>query len=157
MTAEQSLQQKFSPKSICYGCGPSNPEGLHISSFPQEDGSLLARWKPDLKYQAFPGIAYGGLLCCLLDCHCNWTASWMLMKQNGLDAPPCTVTAEHSVRFLRPTPIDQELQIVGRVLERKQDRATVQGELLDASGKTCATCKSIFVAVKEGHPAFHRW
>jgi hypothetical protein len=24
-------------------------------------------------------------------------------------------------------------------------------------GKICATCRGIFVAVKEGHPAYHRW
>ncbi|PYI47458.1 MAG: PaaI family thioesterase, partial [Verrucomicrobia bacterium] len=26
-----------------------------------------------------------------------------------------------------------------------------------AGGKVCAICRGIFVAVKEGHPAYHRW
>jgi hypothetical protein len=29
--------------------------------------------------------------------------------------------------------------------------------LLEANGKVCATGKGLFVAVKEGHPAYHRW
>jgi len=28
---------------------------------------------------------------------------------------------------------------------------------LTANGKVCATCRGTFVAVKEGHPAYHRW
>jgi hypothetical protein len=28
---------------------------------------------------------------------------------------------------------------------------------VEASGKTTATCSGVFVAVKEGHPAFFRW
>ena len=27
----------------------------------------------------------------------------------------------------------------------------------DVYGKVCATCRGTFVAVKEGHPAYHRW
>ncbi|MBM4305062.1 MAG: PaaI family thioesterase, partial [Deltaproteobacteria bacterium] len=28
---------------------------------------------------------------------------------------------------------------------------------LTANGKVCATCRGTFVAVKPGHPAYHRW
>jgi hypothetical protein len=28
---------------------------------------------------------------------------------------------------------------------------------LEASGKVTATCRGVFVAVQQGHPAFHRW
>ena len=43
---------------------------------------------------------------------------------------------------------------VERVMEN--DRAEVIIEL-KADGKTCATGRGLFVAVKEGHPAYHRW
>lgn len=156
MSEELCLQVKYAPKSICYGCGPANPDGLHISSFPQQDGTVIAEWQPDLKYQAFPGILYGGLVCCLLDCHCNWATSWHLMQNNKLEVPPCTVTAEHNVKFKRPTPAEATIKMVAKLVEAKEDRATIYGELI-ANGKVCATCTSTFVAVKEGHPAFHRW
>ena len=29
--------------------------------------------------------------------------------------------------------------------------------LLEAGGKICASGDGLFVAVKEGHPAYHRW
>ena len=40
--------------------------------------------------------------------------------------------------------------------ERGYGRARVEGTL-SAHGKICATCTGTFVAVKPGHPAFHRW
>ncbi len=154
-TTELSLQEKYADKSICFGCGPANEEGLHIRSFP-EDGKLVAYWEPTEKYQAMPGMLYGGLIACLLDCHSNWTASWHLMQTNGLDHPPCTVTAQHSIKYLRPTPVDGTIKLVAHVVDSKADRATVHGELI-AGDKVCATCESSFVAVKPDHPAYHRW
>jgi len=32
----------------------------------------------------------------------------------------------------------------------------VAGRLI-VDGKECDTCHGVFVAVKEGHPAYHRW
>lgn len=158
MTNTLSLQDKYAPNSICYGCGPANKDGLQIKSFPKEgdEGVLLCRFESDPKYQAFPGMLYGGLIACLLDCHLNWTACWHLKNQNNLEQPPCTVTASISVKYLRPTPFDQPLELVARVVEAKEDRATISGEL-SAGGKVCATAEGLFVAVKPGHPAYHRW
>jgi acyl-coenzyme A thioesterase PaaI-like protein len=92
----------------------------------------------------------------LLDCHCNWAATWHLMKQSGTDKPPCTVTADYTIKLLRPTPTDEPVRLVARNVESTADRAIVEGELI-AHDKVCATCRGTFVAVKPGHPAYHRW
>ncbi|MBX9719869.1 MAG: PaaI family thioesterase [Candidatus Obscuribacterales bacterium] len=154
-TKSISLQEQYAAQSICYGCGPANKDGLHINSFPEGD-SLVCQWEPDLKYQAFPGVLYGGLIGCLLDCHCNWTASWHLMQKTGADKPPCTVTAELTVKFLKPTPSNTKLRLVAKVVQSKERSATVEGQLFSGED-LCATCTAVFVAVKEGHPAYHRW
>ena len=153
--AAQSLQERYAPNNACWGCGPSNAEGLHIRSFPEGD-AVVAEWKPEPKYEAFPGVLNGGIIGTLLDCHCNWTAAYHLMKRNGLDHPPCTVTADYTIKLLRPTPTDKPIHLVARVVESSDDRAIVEGELI-AHDKVTATCRGTFVAVKEGHPAFHRW
>lgn len=153
---ETSLQEHYSPTSICFGCGPANQDGLHIRSFPTGDGTVVGEWIADPKFQAFEGMLYGGLIGCLMDCHCNWTASYHLMNQNKLDRPPCTVTAKYAVKFLRPTPIKNTIRLVGRIAESKEDRATVNGELFSGE-ELCATFEGTFVAVKPGHPAYHRW
>jgi acyl-coenzyme A thioesterase PaaI-like protein len=78
------------------------------------------------------------------------------MEKAGLDAPPPTVTADYAVRFRRPTPFGPPLTLRARVVESYDDRATVEASL-EAGGQICATCRGTFVAVKPGHPAYHRW
>ena len=78
------------------------------------------------------------------------------MKQAGADHPPCTVTADYAIKLLRPTPTNGPVFLSARVAETKPDRATIEGTLT-AGGKVCATCRGTFVAVTEGHPAYHRW
>ena len=151
-----SLQESFAPNSICFGCGPANAKGLRIRSM--ADGSeVFCDWTPEKHHEAFLGMLNGGIIGSLLDCHCNWTAAWSLMQKHNLKQIPCTVTAEYSIKLLRPTPSTEPVQLKARVVEFvKEDRAWVEGELI-AGGKVCATCRGLFVAVKEGHPAYHRW
>ena len=152
---EKSLQEIHAPQMACFGCGPANEKGLHVRSFPQGD-EVVATFNPETYQEAFPGMLSGGIIGTLLDCHCNWTAAYHLMKKAGLDHPPCTVTAEYSIKLLRPTPTSDSVFLSARVVDLTEDRATVEGTL-SAGGKICATCRGIFVAVKEGHPAYHRW
>lgn len=152
---EPSLQEHYAPNNACFGCGPANPDGLHIRSFARGD-EVVAEWQPEQKYEAFPGVLNGGIIGSLLDCHCNWTAAYHLMKQAGEDRVPCTVTADYAIKLLRPTPTNGPVQLSAKVAESSGNRATIEGTL-SAGGKVCATCRGTFVAVKEGHPAFHRW
>lgn len=151
----QSLQEHYAPKSICFGCGPANMQGLKIRSFAKEK-EVVAEFTPQKFHDAFPGVLNGGIIGTLLDCHMNWTAAWNLMKKNNSEAPPCTVTAEFSVQLKRPTPTPGTLEIHAQAIEVQEDRAIIEGKII-ANGKVCATGRGIFVAVKEGHPAFHRW
>jgi acyl-coenzyme A thioesterase PaaI-like protein len=151
----KSLQENYAPQNKCWGCGPANDEGLRIRSFARAD-EVVAEWKPEPKYEAFPGVLNGGIIGTLLDCHCNWTAAYYLMKKAGQDHPPCTVTADYAIKLLRPTPTRNLVLLSARVVESSENRATVEGTL-SGDGKVCATCRGTFVAVQEGHPAFHRW
>ncbi len=155
MQAKLSLQETYSPRGICFGCGPANEKGLKIRSFVEGD-ETVAEWRADSHHQAFPGILNGGIIGALLDCHSNWAAAYHLMKRKGMTEAPCTVTAEFHVKLLRPTPSDAPITLRARVVESSEDRAEVEAELI-ANGKVCDTCRGIFVAVKEGHPAYHRW
>lgn len=149
-----SLQERYSPNGICFGCGPKNDKGLHVQSFVQEDDTLIATWQPKPEYQAFPNVLCGGVIGSLLDCHCNWTATWFLMQYNKTQIAPHTVTAEYQIKLKRPTPIDAPITLIARLKNINNERsATIDGELI-AHGKVCATCEGTFVAVKPDHPAF---
>lgn len=152
---ETSLQETYSPGSICFGCGPANPKGLHVRSFVRGD-KVVATWRAEPHHEAFPGVLNGGIIGALLDCHCNWAAAWHLMQRNQLDRPPCTVTSEYAIKLLRPTPTESPVELTAQVVEAAADRATIEG-VLNSGGKPRATCRGTFVAVPPGHPAFCRW
>lgn len=151
----RSLQDTYAPNGRCFGCGPANEKGLRIKSFVRGD-EVVAEWTPEPHHLAFDGVLNGGICGALLDCHSNWTAAHHLMKRRGAGVPPCTVTAEFAVKLRRPTPMDRPLTLRARVVESTDDRAVVEASL-EADGKVTATCTGTFVAVGEGHPAFHRW
>lgn len=152
---EKAVQDEYAPHSICFGCGPANKEGFQIKSYRINNG-LEMEFESEDKHQAFPGVINGGVIGTLLDCHGNWTAAIAIMEKNKLDAPLCTVTAQYEVKLKRPTPLRHTLKLKSKILAIQEDRAEVIIEL-KADDKTCATGRGLFVAVKEGHPAYHRW
>jgi acyl-coenzyme A thioesterase PaaI-like protein len=153
--SEKSLQETYAPNNACFGCGPANEKGLRIRSFAKGD-EVVATWTPQKHHEAFPGVLSGGIIGALLDCHCNWAAASHLMTKRKADSPPCTVTAEYAIALKRPCPTDGAVELKARVVESTDDRAVVEGTL-EAQGKVRATCRGTFVAVTEGHPAYHRW
>ena len=150
-----SLQERYAPDNACFGCGPANPQGLHVRSFVEGD-ECVAEWTPQPHHEAFPGILNGGIIGALLDCHANWAAAWHLMHKHGATTPPCTVTADYAVKLMRPTPSTVPVKLRARVVESSDDRAVVEATL-ESGGKVCDTLRGTFVAVKPGHPAYHRW
>jgi acyl-coenzyme A thioesterase PaaI-like protein len=157
MPEQLSLQQRYGPDSVCYGCGPANPLGLHIGSFPDEGSEeVVAEWMPAPHHHAFLNVLNGGVIGTLLDCHCNWTAAYHLMGRRGAATPPTTVTAEYRIRLMKPTATDRPVRLRAKVVESTDDRATVEGTL-ESDGVVTATCRATFVAVKPGHPAYGRW
>jgi acyl-coenzyme A thioesterase PaaI-like protein len=172
-TSPLADQDRYAPNSICFGCGPANAKGLRIKSHwedgpqpglptagarpPGADGPrFVMEFRPEPHHQAFPGVVNGGILGTLLDCHSNWCAATALMHKWNWDAPQCTVTADFHVKLRRPTPIGKPVRLEAKVESITEDRATIHCDLL-CDGKLTATCDGTFVAVKEGHPAWHRW
>ncbi|MDG6908935.1 MAG: PaaI family thioesterase [Nitrososphaerota archaeon] len=149
------LQDTYAPNGVCFGCGPKNELGLRLKSAPSGE-SVVADWTPRKEHTAFEGYGSGGIISVLMDCHGNWAAAYALMKARMLPAPPGTVTAEYTVRFLKPSPIDKPWHLAARATKVEGDRAYVSGEL-EVGGAVTATMTGLFVAVREGHPAFGRW
>lgn len=159
-----SVQDDYAPTSICFGCGPSNPDGLQIKSHwegdPLDGGVLVMQFSPEAKHQAFPEVINGGILGALLDCHSNWCAATTIMKSKGWDQAECTVTADFHVKLRRPTPYPGTLTVKAWPKETDDRTCIVYAEVtanVNGEEKVTATCTGTFVAVQEGHPAYHRW
>ena len=150
-----SLQDRYAPDGVCFGCGPKNKFGLRLKSVPKGD-AVVATWQPRPEHVAFGGFGSGGIISVLMDCQGNWASTYALMKVRNLSAPPGTVTAEYTVRFLRPSPIDRKWELGARATRISGDRVNATGEL-KVEGVVTATMTGLFVSVRKTHPAFHRW
>jgi acyl-coenzyme A thioesterase PaaI-like protein len=150
----ESLQERYAPSSVCFGCGPANPRGLRIRSV-IEDGTVVARWTPRPYHHAFGEFLNGGIMSTILDCHSNWAAAYSLMTRPQAKAVPPTVTSSIHVEFLRPTPM-VELLLEARVKDTAGRRVFVESTL-KAEGEVTATLSGTFVAVGAHHPAASRW
>lgn len=150
----RSLQERYAPSGVCFGCGPANKEGLKVRSF-VEDGLVVARWTPKPYHHAFGEFLNGGIISTVLDCHSNWAGAYSIMVETGASSPPPTVTASMHVEFLKPTRIGA-LRLEARTVETSGRRVVVDSTLT-AGGAVTATLTGTFVAVKGDHPAATKW
>ena len=128
--SEKSFQDHYSENvAHCYGCGRLNPEGLQIKTFWDGEESVT-RYRPRDYHTAIPGFVYGGLLASLIDCHGTGTAAAAGYRAEGreMGSEPSLrfVTASLHVDYLKPTPIDGELELRGRVKAIEGRRVTVE-------------------------------
>ena len=140
--------------SHCYGCGRLNPHGHQLKSFWSEDGdTTLARFTPKPFHSGgVPDHVYGGLIASLLDCHGSASAAAVWCRRWGRDIgdTPAVrfVTASLSVDYLKPTPMEVELTVRGRVAE-VTERKVIMTLWLEAKGEVCAKGRMVAVKLKE--------
>lgn len=147
------IQSFYPPEgNSCYGCGYSNPQGLHLKSYWQ-DGEAVCRFTPRSEHTAFQGAVYGGLLASLIDCHSIATAVAAAYAAQGraLGSQPLIayVTGQLSVSFLAPTPLGGELLLRAWVRQAWPKKSLVDCEL-SAGGKV--TVRGETVAVRYSGP-----
>ena len=132
----------------CYGCGYLNENGYQIKSR-WEGEDAVCRFRPRPYLTAFPGYAYGGLIASLIDCHAMGTAAASWMRTNGMEiggVPTVRfVTGSLRVDYLKPTPIDCELEVRARATEIGERKVLVDAELI-AQGEV--TARGHIVAVR---------
>ena len=133
----------------CFGCGRLNPHGHHLKSY-WDGEETVCRFTPDPKYSGgFPGYLYGGMIASLIDCHGAGTAAAAKARAEG--APIARfVTASLQVDYLKPTPIDAELEIRGRAVEIKGRKVIVEMTVA-ARGEFCARGRAVMVQLRDQH------
>ena len=149
---EKAFQDYYPDQlSYCYGCGRLNASGLQIKSYWEGD-EAICRYQPRPYHIAIPGYVYGGLIASLIDCHGTGTAAAAAYRAEGrpMDSEPPLrfVTASLHVDYLRPTPLEAELELRGRVKELK-GRKVVIAITLSAKGELCARGEVVCVQMPE--------
>jgi acyl-coenzyme A thioesterase PaaI-like protein len=90
----------------------------------------VTHFTPKPYHTSIIGYAYGGLIASLIDCHSTGSAAAAMYRQAGrdMDSLPAFrfVTGSLHVDYLKPTPIEGELEIRGRIKEIKGRKVVVE-------------------------------
>lgn len=139
----------------CWGCGPKNKTGMHLHSYPSDDGeTCVCHFTPDAQYTGgVPANLFGGMIAMVFDCHGTASAAWFAHHKKGLALTPETVigrfiTAHLEVDFKKPVPMEQEITIRSYLEELGERKAIVRMEM-EVKGEVRAKAKMVAVAVKD--------
>lgn len=127
-----SIQDRLYPGATCFGCGLANPKGLHLRSYAQGD-AVVATFTPWPEHDNGLGYLNGGIIATLLDCHSGATA-FHEADQRGWRASPGLpfpfVTAGLDVRYLRPAPLDEPVELRAVIAAADESVITVDVQLV---------------------------
>jgi acyl-coenzyme A thioesterase PaaI-like protein len=146
-----SLQERYTPGGMCFGCGPANDHGLGLRSFPAEDGlEAVATWQAGPHHVAVPGVVNGGVIATLLDCHTGAALALAVRDREGRwpwAEGDGWATAEFTITLHRPTPVGEPLHLSATVTELTEDGAVVDAKIT-AGGKQRASCRAVWKRVR---------
>ena len=135
----------------CFGCGPSNPQGLHlVFAIDDSDAAhLTATCHLELTrlHEGPPGHIHGGIIATLMD---------EAMSKLNRPLNVLAMTRHMEVDYLRPAPLYQQLVLIGTHLSRPANpdgtpsrKLFHQAELQLPDGTVLARGKGLFITIPE--------
>jgi acyl-coenzyme A thioesterase PaaI-like protein len=134
----------------CHGCGADNVRGLQIKSYWDGD-EAVATWRARAHHcGGSKEILNGGIIASLIDCHSlNLAiAHAYRTEQRPIGSRPRLgyVTGKISITYLKPTPIDEAVQLRAHITKRQGRKAWVSCTL-SAAGELRAAGKVLGIRV----------
>jgi uncharacterized protein (TIGR00369 family) len=125
-------------ESNCFVCESRNGAGLQIPFFhdPTSD-EVVAELQLDERFSGAPSYVHGGVVLAVLD----EAMAWATIAVAGSFA----VTQEMTTRFDLPVRVGAPHRVRARVTNRSGERLACEAEVVDASGRACATARASFV------------
>jgi uncharacterized protein (TIGR00369 family) len=114
----------------CFGCSPTNPSGLQMEFYKEED-EIVCKWDPGEHFQGFHDILHGGIQATMMDEIASWVVFVMLDTAG--------VTYQLNTRFRKPVMISKGVITIRATLVRQQKRlAEIEARLYDGENMLCA-------------------
>ena len=128
----------------CFGCGPSNPQGLHLTfttdtSHPDAI-TATAHLQLDRMHEGPPGHIHGGIVAALLD---------EAMSKLNRPLNVLAMTRHMEIDYLRPAPLHQPLVLISRHLRREGRKIFHHAELQRPDGAVLARATGLFIVIDE--------
>ena len=133
-----------SPYDQCFGCGGSQPHGLHLATRAGEGVSVTAEFTVQTAHQGAPGLAHGGVLVSALD-ETLGSLSWLLRV--------IAVTGRLESDFVRPVPVGATLHLTARCdgVDGRKIYSSAEGRIGGPEGPVAVRAEGLFVVVNLDH------
>jgi uncharacterized protein (TIGR00369 family) len=125
----------------CFVCGTENPSGFRLRFEHPEPGVLRAKTTFKKDHQGYKGVVHGGLVSALLD--------EMMVNLAWVEGRP-SVTAEITVRLLKPTAVGQTVHLEGRLLTPEKRVIRASAEARSEAGELLASATATLVRIQVG-------
>ncbi len=139
MSAPEEKEKSDPEYRNCFVCGQGNPRGLKLE-LRNSGGKAEADFTPDRSLEGYDGVIHGGIVSALLDEVMVWSAFYT----TGFHA----VTAELSVRFVRPLRVGAACRVRGSIRENKGRIIFTEADIQDESGTVLARAEGKLFSVK---------
>ena len=130
--------------SHCFGCGPANPQGLHLTFTTDTSDAAkpiaTAQFQLDRIHEGPPGHIHGGIVATLLD---------EAMSKLNRPLNVLAMTRHIEVDYLRPVPLYKPLVLSSRHLSREGRKLFHLAEIQSPTGEVLARAKGLFIVVDE--------
>jgi acyl-coenzyme A thioesterase PaaI-like protein len=123
----------------CFACGRRNDSGLKLR-FRREGNRILADYRPQLRYQGFPGVLHGGILATMLD---------ETMSRTGALRQQWLMTGKLDIRYRRPAPVDQPLRVWGEITRERPGAIDAVGAVELMDGTVLAEGRGMFLRLPD--------
>ena len=134
----QSNLRKQPNSRDCFVCGVENQYGLALVFYERDPEEVVCRVRLPERYQGFPGLAHGGVLAAMLD------EAGMRAAMAG-DHLRFMLTARMAIRYRKPVPVGEPLELVGRLLKQSGRLSMAQAQLLLPDGSVGAEAEAVLV------------
>ncbi|MBZ5501584.1 MAG: PaaI family thioesterase [Acidobacteriia bacterium] len=130
---------KPNPANPCFACGGANARGMQLT-FEQDDAARRIRgaFRIGGEYEGGSGFVHGGIIATLLD---------EVMAKVSRFVQDSAVTAELTVEYCKPVPVEEDLIVEGWEVSRKGRSLYREGEIRDTSGALLARGRGHFIMV----------
>lgn len=125
---------KFKTDGNCFVCGEKNPNGLRLLfEIDPERKTLKTTFISPPTFQGWDGLVHGGIIATLLD-----EAMAKLSHELGYG----TVTASLEIKFKKPAPILEPLEVLGEIVEVRKRWVRAKATLQTRDGTILAEGRS---------------
>jgi len=123
----------------CFGCGVSNPVGLHMA-FCTDGQRVYSFVTVPPPMAGWDQTVHGGIIATMLDEIMGWSVIYLLKKIG--------VTKAMTVEFKKPIQVGKQLTVVGTIGETVSERQVmVSGEIYAEDGILCAQSSGTFATM----------